>query len=326
MACARPGIPPRARRDSCAQGTMWQIDAPFTSPTLRTSPRHRQAPARCGEETAHDPNDDHDPVRLDSDGHGPRHGRVCRAGGEPAGECPGGGGEPEYRECHAARNAARHRQGCRRADHRVPPEERRLQEAGRLDERARHRRKELSQAEAAGNRRDGESRTVTTGTGRGRLACPRPPAFALSALRRGRPGSALSALRRGRPGFAIAARRRGRPAFAIAALRWVRLAGPGYSLIELMFVVAIAAVLAGATVPMVLGSLDRSRGLIAAKYLGSRFALARTMAVTRRASVGLRFVDTPQGISFQVYQDGNRNGILSADIEKHIDQPIEPAT
>src|SRR5688572_22846266 len=302
MACARPGIPPRARRDSCAQGTMWQIDAPFTSPTLRTSPRHRQAPARCGEETAHDPNDDHDPVRLDSDRHGPRHGRVCRAGGEPAGECPGGGGEPEYRECHAARNAARHRQGCRRADHRVPPEERRLQEAGRLDERARHRRKELSQAEAAGDRRDGESRTVTTGTGRGRLACPRPPAFALSALRRGGPG------------------------FAIAALRWVRLAGPGYSLIELMFVVAIAAVLAGATVPMVLGSLDRSRGLIAAKYLGSRFALARTMAVTRRASVGLRFVDTPQGISFQVYQDGNRNGILSADIEKHIDQPIEPAT
>ena len=93
-----------------------------------------------------------------------------------------------------------------------------------------------------------------------------------------------------------------------------------------MFVVAIAAVLAGAAVPMVLGSLDRSRGLIAAKYLGSRFALARTMAVTRRASVGLRFVDEPAGISFQVYQDGNRNGILSVDIERQVDRPIEPAT
>ena len=93
-----------------------------------------------------------------------------------------------------------------------------------------------------------------------------------------------------------------------------------------MFVVAIAAVLAGAAVPMVLGSLDRSRGLIAAKYLGSRFALARTMAVTRRVSVGLRFVETPRGISFQVYQDGNRNGILSVDIDRQIDRPIEPAT
>ena len=98
----------------------------------------------------------------------------------------------------------------------------------------------------------------------------------------------------------------------------------GYSLIELMFVAALMAVIAGAAVPPILGSLDRSRGLIAAKYLGSRFALARSLAVTRRAAIGLRFVDDPQGISVEVYQDGNRNGILTADIERQIDRPIEP--
>ena len=98
----------------------------------------------------------------------------------------------------------------------------------------------------------------------------------------------------------------------------------GYSLIELMFVVALIAVVAGAAVPPILGSIDRSRGLIAAKYLGSRFAMARALAVTRRASIGLRFVEGPQGISVEIYQDGNRNGILSADIERQIDRPIEP--
>jgi len=93
-----------------------------------------------------------------------------------------------------------------------------------------------------------------------------------------------------------------------------------------MFVAALIAVIAGAAVPPILGSIDRSRGLIAAKYLGSRFALARSLAVTRRASVGLRFVDGPQGISIGIYQDGNRNGILSVDIERQIDRPIEPPT
>ncbi len=93
-----------------------------------------------------------------------------------------------------------------------------------------------------------------------------------------------------------------------------------------MFVTALIVVIASAAVPQVLASLDRSRGLIAAKYLGSRFALARTLAVTRRASIGLRFTEDPHGISFQVYQDGNRNGILSADIDRQIDRPIEPAT
>ena len=93
-----------------------------------------------------------------------------------------------------------------------------------------------------------------------------------------------------------------------------------------MFVAALMAILAGTAVPQVLTSIDRSRGLIAAKYLGSRLALARTLAVTRRASVGLRFIDEPRGISFEVYQDGNRNGILTADIQRQVDRLLEPAT
>ena len=93
-----------------------------------------------------------------------------------------------------------------------------------------------------------------------------------------------------------------------------------------MFVGAIIAVVAGVAVPQTLATIDRSRGWIAVKYLGGRVAFARTMAVNRQASVGLRFVDDPRGVSFEVYQDGNRNGILTADIQRNVDRSIEPAT
>jgi prepilin-type N-terminal cleavage/methylation domain-containing protein len=124
-----------------------------------------------------------------------------------------------------------------------------------------------------------------------------------------------------RPAFAPCALRRGKPVF----LPWAG-AKAGYTLIELMFVVAVAAVVIATVVPQLLVSIDRSRGFIAAKYLGGRLARARMLAVTSRASVGLRFTQDPGGISFEVFKDGNRNGILTTDIAKQIDRPIEPPT
>src|SRR3990170_8770718 len=206
---------------------MWQIVAsPLTSLMLRTSLRHVVAPARCGEEAAHDSDVHSDSVRCDSYQCGARCDCCRGAGGEPAGgQCTRwGAGEPEYGDRRAARNPARHRQGDRGADHRVPPEERRLQEGGRSDERPRHRGKELPDAEAAGDSRGGEGRALARGTGRGYRRGPRP-----SVSRRSAEG-----------------------------------AKAGYTLIELMFVVALAAVVAATAVPQLLVSIDRSRGLIAA--------------------------------------------------------------
>ena len=98
----------------------------------------------------------------------------------------------------------------------------------------------------------------------------------------------------------------------------------GYTFIELLFVLALVGVLAAIAVPQVLGSLNRSRGLGAARYLGMRLALARTQAVTRGSAVALQFVEGPRGIRFSVYQDGNRNGVRSAEIGAGIDRQIEP--
>lgn len=83
-------------------------------------------------------------------------------------------------------------------------------------------------------------------------------------------------------------------------------------------------VLAGIALPQLLGSLDRARGLMAARYLGGRLALARTQAVSRRAAIALRFEQRPRGIVFTTYQDGNRNGIRAADIARGVDRPLDP--
>jgi type II secretory pathway pseudopilin PulG len=98
----------------------------------------------------------------------------------------------------------------------------------------------------------------------------------------------------------------------------------GYTLIEVLFVAGLIAVISGMAVPQVLVTLDRSRGLVAARYLSARMALARTQAVTRGAYVALRFDQTAEGISFSVYQDGNRNGVRTADIEGGMDRRIDP--
>ena len=97
----------------------------------------------------------------------------------------------------------------------------------------------------------------------------------------------------------------------------------GYTLLELLFVTALVITLAGVAVPLVLTSLDRSRGRLAARFLGTRMALARSLAVSRTAAVALRFEETPRGITFALYQDGNRNGVRSADISSNIDRRIE---
>ena len=102
--------------------------------------------------------------------------------------------------------------------------------------------------------------------------------------------------------------------------------GPlGISAIDLVFSCAAVCVLCAVAIPQTLSTIERSRGLGAARYLASRMALARAQAVGRATTIGLQFVTGPQGIRVTVVQDGNRNGVRTRDIEMAIDRPIEPA-
>ena len=83
-------------------------------------------------------------------------------------------------------------------------------------------------------------------------------------------------------------------------------------------------VVASVSIPRLLISVDRARGLAAVRYFAGRMALARAQAVSRSAVVALRFEAGDRGITFGVYQDGNRNGVRTRDIELDIDRPLEP--
>jgi hypothetical protein len=102
--------------------------------------------------------------------------------------------------------------------------------------------------------------------------------------------------------------------------------GPrGFSLIDLVFSCAVLCVLGAVAIPQTLTTIERSRGLAAARYLAGQMALARALAVSRSTIIALRFVDGPSGISISVIQDGNRNGVRSRDIDLQIDRPIDAA-
>jgi hypothetical protein len=91
-------------------------------------------------------------------------------------------------------------------------------------------------------------------------------------------------------------------------------------------VAALIFILAGIGVPAVLATVDRSRGAAAARYLAARMAWARARAVGRSTMVALYFEDDGRGTRFSIVEDGNGDGVRTADIEGRIDRVIEAPT
>ena len=100
----------------------------------------------------------------------------------------------------------------------------------------------------------------------------------------------------------------------------------GFTLIEVIFVMAVIVILAGMAVPQTMASVDRSRAWAATRYLASRMALARMQAVGRSATVGLRFADLEGAFGFDTFVDGNRNGVRTREIASGVDRPLDPPT
>ncbi len=100
----------------------------------------------------------------------------------------------------------------------------------------------------------------------------------------------------------------------------------GYTLVECLIVVTLLGLIAAATVPPVAAALERSRTLAAARFLQSRMMLARAQAVSRGAVVALRLTGVPGDTTLSTVLDGNRNGVLQADIGSGIDVPTGTPT
>jgi Tfp pilus assembly protein FimT len=89
--------------------------------------------------------------------------------------------------------------------------------------------------------------------------------------------------------------------------------------------VGLIAVLTAIAVPQVLGTIESSRPIAAARYVSSQAMLARMRAVQRGASVAIRFDADARGFRFATYQDGNGNGVRAGDIATDVDREIQPA-
>jgi prepilin-type N-terminal cleavage/methylation domain-containing protein len=99
----------------------------------------------------------------------------------------------------------------------------------------------------------------------------------------------------------------------------------GFSLVELLFAVAIAGTLTVMSIPSAIGAIDEYRARSAARYLAQQVALARAEAIERSVFVGLRFEATGSDYQFTFIADGNGNGIRTAEIPRGIDLPLSAA-
>lgn len=99
----------------------------------------------------------------------------------------------------------------------------------------------------------------------------------------------------------------------------------GYTLVDVVFAAGLVAVILATTVPQVAVGMERARGRAAARYLVGQMTLARAQAVGRAATVALRFQPDATGIRLSVVVDGNRNGVLTREVDSGTDRLIQPA-
>lgn len=93
----------------------------------------------------------------------------------------------------------------------------------------------------------------------------------------------------------------------------------GFSLIELAFVLGLAATIAATSIAQVSMSLAHVRAVGAARYVAARLQRTRTDAVARNRHVALRIVSAGNDYTLATYVDGNGDGVLSRDVQTGVD-------
>lgn len=100
----------------------------------------------------------------------------------------------------------------------------------------------------------------------------------------------------------------------------------GFSLLEVLFTVALSATLAGIAVPLMSGAVDEIRTGGGARYIAGMISAARIDAVRRSTTVALRF--QPVGVDYEItrHVDGNGNGVRTTEIASGVDFTVGDAS
>jgi type II secretory pathway pseudopilin PulG len=105
-------------------------------------------------------------------------------------------------------------------------------------------------------------------------------------------------------------------------LRIARPSTAGYTLVELVLAVALAATLVGLSVPATQGAVDEIRAAAAARHTAERMGSARFEAVRRSSAVALKFIPAGSDYAITPHVDGNGNGVRTAEISSGIDATV----
>jgi prepilin-type N-terminal cleavage/methylation domain-containing protein len=97
---------------------------------------------------------------------------------------------------------------------------------------------------------------------------------------------------------------------------------PGFSLIELLFSIAIAGTVTAMAVPQGLRALDDFRTRSAARYLAQRIVDARFAAIKDGRATGLRFEPASPDYWITRVADGNGNGVRTSEIQSGVDKTL----
>jgi prepilin-type N-terminal cleavage/methylation domain-containing protein len=97
----------------------------------------------------------------------------------------------------------------------------------------------------------------------------------------------------------------------------------GHSLIEMLAALVVLGALFTLGVPWVRAYYAEATLLGAGRVFQGEFRKARSIAVRSSAFTAIRFEAAPDGTWFySTYADGNRNGVLAADIRRGVDRRI----
>ena len=101
--------------------------------------------------------------------------------------------------------------------------------------------------------------------------------------------------------------------------RWT---SSGYTLVELLLVLAILTTVAGLALPLWSSTIEHLNASGAARHVAGRIAFARLDAIRRSSVVALRFERDGDDYRYRQFLDGNGNGLRAADVSAGIDTPL----
>src|SRR5689334_1020574 len=99
---------------------------------------------------------------------------------------------------------------------------------------------------------------------------------------------------------------------------------PGFTLVELLVLLAVLGLLSAITFPPLLQAISRLRLRVAAEELAGALRSARSWSIRHGANVAVRFDGGAGGrdLFYTLFRDGDGDGVLSTDIRSGVDPRV----